>query len=81
MNLLPNEESTFERVLSILFPPVVSGRIDHHSAEYHGRMSRTGIEPVIDYTLNVRGMRYSSDARIMGPAQEKRVISLPGRVV
>ena len=70
MQLL-NEENMFERILSTLFP-VVLGSVDlEHTAEYHERISRRGVD-------NRPGDAYG---RIAGPAQFKQVFHLPGRTV
>ena len=73
MNLLPSEEGFIQRIFSTLFPPKMPGRIKDLalSAGYHHRTNRTGEE--------IRRGLWCG--RIEGPAREKRVIALPGRVV
>lgn len=50
-------------------------------SEYHNRLNRNGIEPVLDYTKRRRIARFASHARITEGAKEKRVIYLPGRTL
>jgi hypothetical protein len=70
MNLLPHsEESLIQRVASILFPPKLTGTVGLSTAEYHERMSRTGMD-------HVPGMAVG---RVYQGAREKRVILLSGR--
>jgi hypothetical protein len=71
MELLLNEESIFERVLSTLFPVELGSMDLNHTAEYQTRMSRKGVE-------NKPGHAFG---RVVGVAQEKRVLYLPGRIV
>ena len=70
MQLL-NEENMFERILSTLFPVVLGSVELEHTAEYHERISRKGVD-------NKPGHAHG---RIAGPAQFKRVFHLPGRTV
>ena len=71
MNLLNQEESLIQRVLSNLFPPRL-GEIDDltETHDYSYRMSRTGVD-------NVPGMAVGRVAEV----KQRKIFYLPGLTV